>query len=281
MGTIKVKKGKKEKTYSFPDSYNECNEKQFIACCKYFLDVSILWRKNPTLEMKKNIMDTFLQSFIPFEGKHFSWLDDFTKYKLLEEMKWIQEEESIQSMSFLEPKIQTLKVGKVELFGIHRNFGNVTWEEFIWADQCFIDRNNNMLAAILFREAVEYYQNDRDIRVDFNRYQLGKRMELISKLPQEKVLAILLQYKAMRNASLELKYSAIFPEFSRNVESETDSVTDLDENEVETKFSWVKVHQNIMGDDIMNEKSLLKLDATTVLNNLNNRIIKNRKTPRG
>lgn len=281
MGTIKVKKGKKEKTYSFPDSYNECNEKQFIACCKYFLDVSILWRKNPTLEMKKNIMDTFLQSFIPFEGKHFSLLDDFTKYKLLEEMKWIQEEESIQSMSFLEPKIQKLKVGKVELFGIHRNFGNVTWEEFIWADQCFIDRNNNMLAAVLFREAVEDYNNDRDIRVDFNRYQLGNRMELISKLPQEKVLAILLQYKAMRNASLELKYSAIFPEFSKNVEDDTDSITDMDEKEVETKFSWVKVHQNIMGDDIVNENTILKLAATTVLNNLNNRIIKNRKTPRG
>lgn len=281
MGTIKVQKGKKEKTYSFPDSYNECNEKQFIACCKYFLDVSILWRKNPTIDMKKNIMDIFLQSFIPFEGKHFSWLDDFTKYKLLEEMKWIMDDESIQSMSFLEPKIKKLKVGKVELFGIHRNFGNVSWEEFIWADQCFIDRNNPMLAAILFREAVKNFKDDRDIRVDFNRYQLGERLSLISKLPQEKVLAILLQYKAMRNASLELKYNAIFPEFSKNVENETDSVSDLDEKEVETKFSWVKVHQNIMGDDIVNENTILKLAATTVLNNLNNRIIKNRKTPRG
>lgn len=281
MGTITIKKGKGDKTYTFPDSYNECNEKQFIACCKYFLDVSVLWRKNPSIDMKKNIMDTFLQSFIPFEGKDFSRLDDFAKYKLLEEMKWIMDEESIQTMSFSEPKIKKLKIGKVQLFGIHRNFGNVTWEEFIWADQCFIDRNNPMLAAILFREAVEDYQNDRDIRVDFNRYQLGNRLELISKLPQEKVLAILLQYKAMRNASLELKYSAIFPEFSKNVEDDTDSVTDMDEKEVETKFSWVKVHQNIMGDDIVNENTILELPATTVLNNLNNRIIKNRKTPRG
>ena len=40
MGTITIKKGKGYKTYTFPDSYNECNEKQFIACCKYFLDVS-------------------------------------------------------------------------------------------------------------------------------------------------------------------------------------------------------------------------------------------------
>lgn len=281
MGELKIKIGKKEKEYTFPDSFEKCNQKQFIACCKYFLDVQILWKQNPTMELKKDIMNIFLKSFIPFEGNDFARLNDFAKYKLLLEMNWILREESIQDLSFLEPKIHKLKIRDVELHGIHRNFGNVTWEEFIWADQCFIDHNNNMLVSILFREAIVPYNSDRDIRVDFNRYQLGDRLELIGKLPQEKILALVLQYKAMRNASLEQKYSAIFPEFSKELENETDSVKDLDENEVESKFSWVKIHQNIMGDDIVNETKYLKLPATTVLNMLNNRIIKNRRAPRG
>lgn len=281
MGELKIKIGKKEKVYTYPDSYKDCNQKQFIACCKYFLDVNILWKKNPIMELKKDIMNIFLQSFIEFDGQDFAKLDDFAKYKLLLEMNWILREDSIQNISFLEPKIHKIQVGSVQLHGIHRNFGNVTWEEFIWADQCFIDHKNDMLAAILFREPIVPFNSDRDIRVDFNRYQLGERMQRIGKVPQEIILAIMLQYKAMRNASLEEKYSAIFPEFSTEVENEADSVKDLDENEVETKFSWVKVHQNIMGDDIVNEDKLLKLDATTVLNMLNNRIIKNRKQPRG
>lgn len=275
MGTITVTYKKRRKEYHFPETFNECNEKQFIACCRYLLESST--GKNDSVKSK--VENRFLKNFIPFEGRDFSRLDSFSKYKLLEQLDWILDQESIETISFLEPKIQKLKVGRVDLFGIHRNFGNVTWEEFIWADQMFIDRNHNMLAAILYREPIKNYKGDRDIKVDFNRYQLGKRLKLIEKLPQEVIFATLLQYKAMRNASLELKYSEIFPEF---VKTDNDSDTpDVDEIDVESKFSWVKVHQNIMGDDIINEKALFKLNATTVLNNLNTRIYKNRRMPRG
>jgi hypothetical protein len=182
-------------------------------------------------------------------------------------------------LSFKQQKIIELTCAKKQLHGYHSNFGNVTWEEFIWADQCFIDKNYKMMLAVLYRQKRPDYTGENDIRIPFSTYSINKRIKLIEALDEDTFTTLIIIYKAMRYACLELKYGAVFPYHEKVTDDVETEPTQIDSEEKDT-FSWVKVHQNLLGDQLVEEDKFLKLNIHIVLNRLNKVIIDNRKRKR-
>ena len=249
-------------TFQLPENFSEMNREQFIAAVQYRMDKL----------SDKPTGNAFFTDVAGITQKLVEQLPIYHKYTIEKLFEFITEKDL--DIAFYQQKFFTLKIGKIEYYGYHDNFGNTTWEEFVWADQAFINNDYKTLVAILYRQQRKNYDGETDIRIPFTNYGIMKRLPNVNKLDDATLFALALQYKAMRCASLENKYTQIFPakmEFD-NEEETPDHGTDQPEN-----FSWVRIHRNLLGDNIVQEKEYLQLNVHTVLHRLNEVINESKK----
>jgi len=248
-------------TYHLPTSIREMTGEQIIEALKYRSDKIAGIGFSP-----------YLSTLCGIDPKIAKKLPAYHKYTIEQCFEYLLED---WDADFTEQKFPKINIEENELHGYLGNFGNTTWEEFIWADQLFINKDYKRLIAVLYREKRKKYDGETDTRIPFTNYGIAKRFTIVNKLDDATITALAFQYRAMRKDSLETKYSQIFPEAVKYESEEPEPDAEPEPN----NFSWVKVHQNILGDNIQHEKEYLQLNVHTVLNRLNEAIIeqKNKK----
>lgn len=261
MKDLIIEHNEKKFTYHIPESIKEMTGTQIIEAIKY--------RTNKLAG--KPAGDVFFTKFCGIEPAKVKLLYPFHKYSIEQCFEYLFTEE--WDVAFNQQKFRTITIGEIKYHGYNDNFGNTTWEEFIWADQYFINKDYKTAIAILYREKRKKYDGETDKRMPFTNYSIENRKKEIDKLDDATIAALVLQYRAMRKASLEEKYPEIFPEPFQSDQNEMPEP----ELDVSDNFSWVKVHRNIMGNNIQNEKDYLQLNVHTILNRLNDIVIENRR----
>lgn len=204
------------------------------------------------------------------------WADmaPFQRYAVRELFDFVNAQ-SVREAAFKEWKLPAIRVGEEEWHGPISNFGNVTWEEFVYADQCMMNGLHLAAVAALFRPKRKDYDGETDIRIPFTTYGTSTRFKLLGDLDEAVLAAILVNYRAMRRASLEDVYRQIFP----YVDARADDDDEGDKgNKEPSSFSWVAVHRSLIGDNIQDEDRYLRLGVHTVLYRLNSAIAESKRS---
>lgn len=203
------------------------------------------------------------------------WADmaPFQQYAVRELFDFISAQ-SVREAAFKEWKLPAIRVGDDEWHGPISNFGNVTWEEFVYADQCMINGLHRAAIAALFRPKRKNYDGETDIRIPFTTYGTTTRFQLLADLDEAVQTAVLINYRAMRRAALENAYRQIFP--YHDTQPDDDDTSDNSTPEP-SSFSWISVHHNLIGDNIQDEDKYLRLNVHTVLHRLNQLIEESKK----
>ena len=207
----------------------------------------------------------------------FSALSDFQIFMLKDSFSWIRQP-NMATLSFKEWKIPSIDVDGEVWYGPTSNFGNITWGEFVYADQCMIQGFHRAAVAALFRPQRKDYDGETDRRIPFTTYGTTGRFGKLSVLDEALQVAILLNYRAMRAASLESVYTEIFPYHDLST-SDDDGPNDNppEPEEQPSQFSWTNIHRNLLGDNIQDEEKFLQLPVHTVLYRLNTLIQESKK----
>lgn len=241
-----------------PSSYSEMTGEQLILAARYLAD-----QKDTAPLLKIAGIDDDLAGL----------LSPYQKYSIMETLEWITDL-SLSALDFMEWKIGSLMVDGEEYFGPTSNFGNVTWGEFVYVDQCLLNKHGKASVAAMFRPKREGYNGETDIRIPFTACGTANRFSRFDNVPESDILAVMINYKAMRHAALESVYTEIFPYQEEQPEDETDESA---QDETPSVFSWMNVHRSILGDNIQDEKTYLELPVHTVLHRLNERIRDSRR----
>lgn len=207
----------------------------------------------------------------------FSALSGFQIFMLKDCFRWISHT-NIATLSFKGWKIPSIDVGVETWYGPMSNFGNITWGEFVYADQCMIQGFHRAAIAALFRPQRKDYDHETDRRIPFTTYGTTARFAKLPNLDEAVQTAILLNYRAMRAAALESFYTEIFPYHDLNT-SDDDGPNDNppEPEEQPSQFSWTNIHRNLLGDHIQDEDKFLQLPVHTVLYRLNTLIQESKK----
>jgi len=264
MNKIRLDIGDRTLEYSYPQSFDECDGRRLIFAARIIL---------------YNSDDDATREFIGIPKELFSYLSKMHILSVRDSLSWITE--TTESMSFREWKIPTIELDGELYYGPMSNFGNVTWGEFIYADQCMANGMLDAAIAAMFRQKMMDYDGETDIRVPFTIFGTVHRHGIMSQLDESTKLAIILNYMAMRRASIEETYTYMFntpvkhQEANDNLPDDTPADPfDSDENHT---VSWTMVHRNLIRENICEEEKFLNLNVHTVLHFLNNRIMEYRR----
>lgn len=264
MHTITVSTDTESRDYSVPENFAEMSGRQLIVACSILLGNT----SEDAVEALTGIGNEILSAMSPFQMYNITQLFE----------SWNSKTESI---CFKEWKIPEIKVGDTVYYGPTSNFGNITWGEFVYADQCMMQGYHKAVVAALFRQKRKGYDGETDIRIPFTTYGTSKRFKEMNELDEETMLSIILNYRAVRAASLEATYTQIFPYHDAKVEpSNPDLPDDTPPEPEETAsqpFSWTNIHRNLLGDNIQDEDKYLQLPVHTVLHRLNQLIEESKK----
>ncbi len=203
-------------------------------------------------------------------------LTPFQRYRIEEELAFVTNPDGYD---FRDWKVPSVTIGGVVYYGPVSGFGNATWGEFVYADQCAIQGLHRALICALFRPKRKDYDGETDIRVPFTTYGTKHRFDLFDGIDPLDEAAILLNYRATRRAALERAYPEIFPYAGEKADKEKgddDSDSEAEDEKRPSSFSWVLIHRNLLGDRIQDEEKFLQLGVHTVLHRLNEVIKENR-----
>lgn len=267
MQTITYEINGEKHTLNVPGSLSEMNGEQLVVATRRIIS---------------NDADLAIGDLVTLTGMPEDVLSALTGWQLysIREMFDFIRESDRDSLRFKDWKIPSINVNGVEYYGPQSNFGNVSWEEFVYVDQCFINGYHKAMVAALFRPERAGFDGETDRRIPFTTYGTTHRFELFADLLPEVQTAIVLNYCAMRTASLADIYTEIFPEQKAGDENEDDDADFVEKEDnpgTPSQFSWTNVHRNLIGDNIQDEDKYLKLNVHTVLNRMNQLIIENRK----
>ncbi len=201
-------------------------------------------------------------------------LDRFQRYSVEDLFSFLYRI-SPEDLSFKEWKLGNLCVDGTDYYGPTSNFGNVTWAEFVYVDQCMINGLHKAAVAALYRPQRKEYDGETDRRIPFTIYGTTHRFALFETVPESEILAVVLNYRAMRRAALEEKYPRIFPYHDSTPDPDEDTETQSDD--IAAGFSWTQVHRALLGDRIEEEDKFLNLNVHTVLHRLDAVIEENRR----
>ena len=246
MNTIKIK----STTLQTPSAWDELTQNQFI-------------------DVVKNKM----------EGKNFE-ISTFN-FPLINRLSPVQKYHLQNTFAFLDQKpnisrllVQSFSVQGVDYVGYQAGFSNTTWEEFMYADQYFMNNKFFHAIAVLYREKKENHDGQSDVRIPFSIYGTEKRLANIQNLDKSIVAAIALNYKALREINIADKYPHIFT----SSPLERAGVRHLSDELGEAAFSWVTVHRNILSEHFFEEEKFLKSNVHAVLHRMNALVAENRKS---
>lgn len=250
-----------------PSALSECNGDQLIsvaAACLGHLS------EDDALRQVGGIPDEVVKALSPFQ-----------RFKLIEALEPIFSF-SAKDLKFKDWKIPQIIIDGSLLYGPESSFGNVTWGEFIYADQCMINRLYQAAIAAMFRPERPEWDGETDRRLPFTVPGTKHRFPIFGNIDEALSMAIVWNYRAMRSASIEAAYPALYPYYDPDAKQEKDEEDDepAENEEQPTAFSWINVHRDILGENIQDEEKYLALPVHTVLYRLNAAAIeaRNRKT---
>lgn len=243
-----------------PENWEELTTEQYLESVKILLSG------------KSNISDHSLSVITSIPEDVIRLMSGFQKFSIVDRLGFLN---NFSEISFRDWKIPNINIDGKTYYGPIPNFGNITWAEFVYADQCAINQWNQALVAALFRPQRDDYDGETDIRIPFSIFGTKNRFHIFDSFDPVMMTAILLNYRAMRRASLEDSYTEIFPYSSSSDEDGDDPNEDK-----QSGFSWTRIHRNLLGDRIQDEKKFLDLNCHTVLNRLNEVLRENRHNSR-
>lgn len=248
---------KKKRTFQLPENWKEMERGQFAALCTML----------PALKAG-TYTDEGLRRICGCPKRQWRNTGHDQKLMLSHMLSWAAK----TAPETEENKIGDIKTKGRRLKGWERHFSNITWWEFAWADTFFMQGRPEGIAAVIWRPCRKGQKEAFDDR------KTGERMKTMSKLPQETLTAIYVNWMATRRASLESRYRNIFP---RTKEAENDlpekyrkliPKKEEPEKKTERPFSWFDLHLDIMGDNITEEDKYRNARLSTVMNHIDRKI---------
>lgn len=254
MKTLSFKTPKKTLNCNVPETWAELSNEQFVTATK-------MVQHGPTNK-----------ALATLTGAPIDYIQKLNRYQRLsvEQIFDFVYRANPDELQFTEWKVPTIDINKTTYYGPSSNFGNITWGEFIYTDQCFISGLFQAATAALFRPQRENYNGETDRRIPFSIYGTTARFSLFDNIPANITLAVVLNYKAVRRAALEEKYPYLFRPVYNTSDDEDDESDEQPSSNQQNTFSWTHVHRNLLGDRIEEEDKFLSLNVHTVLNRLNN-----------
>ena len=263
MNTLSYEIDGNKAELEFPSSIAECDGEQLIAVAAAKMG---LLTTDEVLHQLCGIPVDIVESMSPFQ-----------RFSIAEATDSVVNFEK-NALMWKEWKIPTITLGGKTFYGPENSFGNITWGEFIYADQCMINGLHQAAIAALFRPERPGWDGETDRRLPFTVHGTKFRFPKFGDMDGALAAAIIWNYRAVRSAAVEAVYPALFPYFDPNAKPEKDD----DEGEPEKTdepdtFSWINVHRNILGEHIQDEDKLLNLPMHTVLYRLNAMILESKK----
>lgn len=264
MQTLEYEINGKRNVLEVPESFEEMSCDQFLEATKM---VSGGIDNNTVSPILTGLPAHVIKALDPFEIYEINRMFDFIN------------SDNMGTMQFVDWKIPRLTIKGKVYYGPASNFGNITWQEFIYADQCMMNGLYDAMIAALYRPERTGFNGETDRRIPFTIYGTTNRFNEMSHIPEYVRLAIILNYKAMRKAAMEEKYEQIFPYYDNTgTDDDTDEEPEEKDGDNEkSSFSWTHVHRRLLGDDIQYEDKYLNLNVHTVLFRLNAIIMENKK----
>jgi hypothetical protein len=248
MNTI-IFGNRQKKSIKIASCWEELTSKQFIEVVKHL----------PKLATE-NFPNELLRVLLGINKKLFAQISAVQKYHIQQAFDFLKGKPEMKKLL-----IQSFKIKRKKYVGYMPAFSNTTWEEFIFADQYFMNNQFLHAIAVLYRERKKRKKRDgqSDIRIPFSIYGTSKRLEKITALDGNTVAAIVLNYQVLREKNISEKYPHIFS-FSA-------------QDTADKSFSWVNVHRNILSEYFFEEEKFLKSNLHAVLHRMNNLIAENKK----
>lgn len=233
-----------------PEEWDELSQEQFVYAVSHLTDEISL-----PIRVMAHLLDVdFEQSlfikpsdwyYIHNEG--FLWLGDFCKIS-----RWIVEEIVIEDGRRCLPPAA--------------DFDNVSWEEFVFADQLAQNGNWWAVAACLFRPATEEQDEESDGRVRFSRFGASNRLDMFQKLDATLIKAIEVNYLALRK-----RLTDNFPNLFSSASGKSDGES----------AGWPEVSRAILGERVWEEDGLMRTSVAQVLYRLDSVVKESKHNNRG
>ena len=189
----------------------------------------------------------------------FAALSDFQRFMIMDSFGWLNHLD-MSSLSFKGWKIPSIDVDGEVWYGPTSNFGNITWGEFVYADQCMIQGFHRAAVAALFRPQRKDYDGETDRRVPFTIYGADTRMRLMNLLSDDQLEAFVLCYTSLRKRFLEQRYPNVFARAPKRPKTSP--------NDKPPAFSGVAVHRDLMGDRFYDESKFFASNVHVILGRL-------------
>jgi hypothetical protein len=234
------------------------------------VDVAACWdelTEGQFLEVVRNlpkiaaggISDELLRDLLQVDKQVFKKINAVQKYYLQQNFAFLKTEAEMKRLI-----IQSFTVETRQYVGYQSGFSNTTWEEFIYADQYFMNNQFLNAVAVLYREKKDNHDGQSDVRIPFSIYGTEKRVQVMQHLDKEVVMGIALNYKALRERNIGEKYPFVFER-------------GMDDVSGQGVVSWVQVHRNVLGEYFFEEEKRLKSNVHAVLHRINAIIEENKK----
>jgi len=164
--------------------------------------------------------------------------------------------------SFPDNKVGDIRVGFRRLCGFERNFENVLWEEFMYADVLFSRGKYDRAVASVYRPVCLFAKGDS--RKPFSVYCLSSSLRRVGRLPDLLLYAVALNWSAVRTHCIVSRYRSLF---GGHVEAWLDGkkIEDDSPKAANAGFSWNSLHLAMLGDSPQSERMLMETKACTVL----------------
>jgi len=263
MNEIKLVSADKELVYSVPAAFDEMTREQFILTAAQIIHAAA------GIES-----DNYYSAMTGIEKKSWDKLHFFQQYSIKRLFDFITVPQISKQL------LPTIEISGQQFIGYQPGFSNTTWQEFIFADQYIMSGKYREAAACLYRPQRADYTGETDRRIPFTIYGANSRMQHFNNISEAELFAFVLNYKALRKRNLEEKYPLVFP----NAKPESNLEDTLSDNPnsqfsiLNSQFSWVGIHRDLMGDRFYDETKFYELNVHVILNRLNSVIKETRKT---
>lgn len=242
MKKIKIAVGTHERELSAPDRWEDLSQSQFLFVVSHMpqgdsLPYDIM-RHLLSLSDEERLFLLPVHLFA-LHRDFFHFLDDYSAIK-----RWLVSDITLADGRHCLPPAA--------------DFDNVSWEEFVFADQLAQLGNWGAVAACLFRPTVPNPSEDADPRVPFSRVGTTNRLPLFKQLDPTTILAVQINYLALRS-HLTDHYRHLFSSHPAA--------------KGQPSSSWPKISQSLLGEDVWNEQQLFRTSVSQVLFRLDNIIV--------
>lgn len=248
MIEIKLTIGDQSRLTALPSGWHEVTPEQFV----YIVSHELVYGELPTQIIYHLLRAT------DYERRCLKPADI---YAISQYLTWLQ---SYDTISHWVLSSITLPDGR-KCFPPDDDWDNMTWEEFVFADQLAAVGNWDAVAACLFRPHADVVSEDADPRIPFSRVGATNRLPLFRKLTDATFKAVEINYLLLRRLVTD-RYPHLF--------------TSSQSSRSQSSTSWVDVTSQVLGDSIWEEPQLLHTSVHQVLAHLDHVIHENSKRTR-